>query len=92
VKVKGSNPHIRRKIVIYNYILVAKDKLHKTLVANVDEVNIKQNHNPYTIVLYHSYITVKIVTHGIIPICHLTFLNFGQNKLKSIFRWVGRWD
>jgi hypothetical protein len=41
--VKGSNPHIRNKTIIYNYILVAKDKLHTTLVANVDEVNIKQN-------------------------------------------------
>jgi hypothetical protein len=27
--------------------------------------------------------------YGIIPICHVTFLNFGQNKLKTTFRWVG---
>jgi hypothetical protein len=25
--------------------------------------------------------------HGMILICHMAFLNFGQNKLKSMFKW-----
>ncbi len=34
-----SNLHIKRKTIIYNYILIAKDKLHETLIASVNEVN-----------------------------------------------------
>jgi hypothetical protein len=40
--------------------LVALNKLHQTIVANVNEVNGQQIlHHPYTIVC-HPYITIKI--------------------------------
>jgi hypothetical protein len=32
------------------------------------------------------YLNGVRLTHGIIPICHVAFLSFGQNKFKSIFR------
>jgi len=50
---------LQKTFVIKNY-LVALNKLHKTLVTNVDEVNGQQIfHHPYAIVC-HLYITIKI--------------------------------
>jgi hypothetical protein len=40
--------------------LVPLDKLHKTLVANVDEVNGQQNISPSDTIICHSYITIQI--------------------------------
>ncbi len=48
-----------QKTFVTKNCLVALNKLHKTLVANVDEINGQQNtHHAYTIVC-HPYITIK---------------------------------
>jgi hypothetical protein len=50
---------LQKTFATKNY-LVALGKLHKIVVANVDEVNGQQVlHHPYTIVC-HPYITIKI--------------------------------
>jgi hypothetical protein len=58
---------IEKTFVTINY-LIALDMLHKTLVANVDEVNGQQIFHCLYIIICHLYITIKIkiyiMTHG----------------------------
>jgi hypothetical protein len=52
---------IRKKQLSCNYIIVVKDtKLHKTLVATMDEINGQPTFHHLYMIVCHMYITMKI--------------------------------